>query len=138
MPNVIEMLTADHRHVEQLFGQFADTGDEETAATVCDELTVHTQIEESIVYPALRRLDGGEDLVAESLREHDEAKQLIAQVRSAAGEELVDLMDELEQSVEHHVSEEESEAFPKLEQLGDEQLDEMGVQAQTIKSQQAA
>jgi hemerythrin superfamily protein len=138
MPNVINMLTADHRHVEELFGDFAETGDEQTAATVCDELTVHTQIEESVVYPVLRGLDGGEDLVEESLREHDEAKQLIEQIRSASGEELSDLMDELEQAIEHHVSEEEAEAFPKLEQLDDERLDEMGAEAQTIKSQQAA
>jgi hemerythrin superfamily protein len=128
MPNVINLLTEDHRRVEELFGEFAESGDEATARTICDELTLHTEIEETLVYPVMREVD--EEMTEEAIREHAQAKQLIQQIRTASGDELVDLMEELEAAIEHHVGEEEGEAFPKLEeQLGEERLEELGENA---------
>ena len=138
MANVIDMLTEDHRRAEGLFEEFAETGDEQVAAMVCNDLTLHTEIEERAIYPALRQLDGGEQLVEEALREHNEAKQLIERIRGTAGDELTDLMDELEAAVEHHVSEEESEVFPKLETLGTARLSDLASQAADIKATRAA
>src|SRR5437868_15204270 len=52
----LAMLRADHRKVEQLFGAFekAKTNDEKSdlAEQICNELMVHTLLEEEIVYPA--------------------------------------------------------------------------------------
>jgi hemerythrin superfamily protein len=132
VPNALDLLTGDHRLVEQLFGEFQDTGDEQVAFQICDELTVHTSVEEQAVYPSLRELDG--DLAAEAEQEHTEAKQLIERVRSASGDQLVELMDELEQAVMHHVQEEEGQAFPKLQELGEERLAEMGDAIEALKA----
>ncbi len=132
MANVINLLTQDHRDVEELFGDFAESGDETTARAICDMLTMHTEIEERIVYPDLRRID--QAMAEEAEREHAQAKDLIQQIRGATGDELVGMMDELEAAVEHHVSEEESEAFPAMEeQLDESRLDEMGEQAEAMK-----
>jgi hemerythrin superfamily protein len=124
MPNALEVLVDDHRMVAELFDTFVRTGDDQTAFTICDELTVHTRVEEELVYPELRRLDAG--LAEEAEREHARAKQIIERMCRSTGVELIDLVDELRQVVEHHVSEEEMKAFPHLEQLGDERLEQLG------------
>ena len=55
-PDAIALLKADHRKVEELFADYEATkgdGKKKTlAAQICMELTVHTQIEEDIFYPA--------------------------------------------------------------------------------------
>jgi hypothetical protein len=48
------------------------------ADKVCGMLTVHTQIEEEIFYPAAREAGLGEDMMDEAWVEHDGAKALIA------------------------------------------------------------
>src|ERR1700742_3534951 len=52
----IALLSADHRHVEQLFAEFEKATEsskkQQLARQVCDELVVHTLLEEEIFYPA--------------------------------------------------------------------------------------
>ena len=56
----IEMLKEDHAKVKKAFKEFEsmDRSDTETCRqlvqTVCDELKVHTTLEEEIFYPAVR------------------------------------------------------------------------------------
>ena len=72
------------------------------------ELTVHTQIEEDIFYPAC---EGAveEDLLKEAYVEHDGAKVLIAEIEAGNPED--DFYDAkvtvLSEMIEHHVEEEE-------------------------------
>jgi iron-sulfur cluster repair protein YtfE (RIC family) len=130
MPDVIEILTGDHRQVERLFEQFRASGDAAVALEICDELTVHAMIEEELVYPVASAKGGYQGLVQEAREEHDEAKGLVAQIESgvAGGKDVSDLVHQLEESVRHHVEEEESELFPKMndavpgivEQMGEE------------------
>ncbi|MBL0419293.1 hemerythrin domain-containing protein [Ramlibacter sp. AW1] len=121
-----ELLDADHLAVKHLFVEYArlakampaeSTADREALARkICDELTVHTQIEEDIFYPALRQAapDAG-DVIDEGIEEHHEAKVLISQIRElgTAGAEMDKLVAELARAVEHHVKEERDELFPK-------------------------
>jgi hypothetical protein len=79
----IDMLSADHRHVEQLFSSFEEAADEEQksqlAAQICTELMVHTLIEEEIFYPACRgHMEEG--LLDEAQVEHDGGKALIMEI----------------------------------------------------------
>ena len=53
MPDPFSILIEDHREVERLFQQFAQTNDPEVAVQICDELTVHAMVEEELVYPLL-------------------------------------------------------------------------------------
>jgi hemerythrin superfamily protein len=122
--DAIELLLADHRNVEKLFKQYEklveDEGSynekESLAATICAELTVHTQIEEEIFYPAARNILDEEDLVDEAIVEHASAKDLIAQLADMSpDDELYDAkIKVLSELIEHHVEEEEDEMFPKL------------------------
>ena len=111
--DAIALLKDDHRTVEELFAQFENAQGEgrkqKLAQQICMELTVHSTIEEEIFYPAcLGKVD--EELLKESLVEHDSAKLLIAEI--AAGEGQSDDFFEskvkvLQEQIEHHVEEEE-------------------------------
>lgn len=96
---------------------------------ICDELTVHTQIEEEIFYPAAREALDEQDLLDEAEVEHASAKELIAQLESMEpDDELYDAtVTVLGEYVNHHIKEEQEEMFPKLKKakldtqtLGDE------------------
>jgi hemerythrin superfamily protein len=136
VPSALEVLAADHRTVEDLFRRFRESGDESTAAQICDELTVHTQVEESLVYPELQRIDA--TLEQEARAEHAEARELIERLRAMSGGDIVDLMRRLEDAVTHHVSEEEAMAFPQLEALGAERLDALGQEIVDAKARLGA
>lgn len=121
------LLDADHLAVKHLFVEYArlayapaaqDAGDRAgIAATICDELTLHAQIEEEIFYPALRKaVPAAADVLDEARAEHERAKVLIAQIRDLG--DLADpamdaLVAALARTIEDHVKEERDELFPK-------------------------
>ena len=116
------LLTADHQRVKSLFKEFEslkDEGDDDQKATlvetICNELTVHAQIEEEIFYPALRDAIDDEDLMDEADVEHASAKQLIAQLEQLeVGSDHYDAtVTVLGEYIDHHVKEEEGEMFSK-------------------------
>ena len=136
MPDVIQLLNQDHRKVEQLFSEFETSKSWQVCRQICDELEIHTQLEEELVYPSLATIDGKLEQQAEE--EHDEAKQLIAKIRQGGqgASTLVDTMTELKKAFEHHVEEEESEAWPKLrDELGRTTLGEIGTKVELRKRQ---
>jgi hypothetical protein len=120
-----QLLMADHREVKAMFQRYqklADAGaqDDERmllASQICVALTVHTQVEEEILYPAARKaLTKDQDIVDEAWVEHAGAKSLIAQITGMGSDEpLYDAkVKVLGEYIDHHVKEEEGEYFPKL------------------------
>lgn len=120
-----DLLDADHKAVKKLFKEYEElTGSrarsaiqkkKDLAQQICQELTVHAQIEEEIFYPALREAIKETDLLDEAAVEHQSAKELIAQIQ-AAGEpdEMFDAkVKVLGEYIDHHVKEERGEIFPK-------------------------
>jgi hemerythrin superfamily protein len=123
----IPMLIADHKRVAKLFAEFAALSDEGTDAekskivtAICQELIVHTTLEEEIFYPAVRAAIDDEDQMDEALVEHDGAKQLIAQLQQAnADDDLYEAkVTVLGEQIDHHVTEEEGSMFPKARHAG--------------------
>ena len=137
-----QLLDADHIAVKHLFVNYArlaaspdeaNTRTQRTALArmICDEITVHAQIEEEIFYPALREALGKDaDLVDEATAEHQEAKQLIADIRAMgeADAAMDTLVAELNVAIEHHVKEERDELFPKAKAAPELDLQALGEQ----------
>lgn len=136
MSTTVELIKQDHRKVEQLFKQFRETQDPDIADQLCVELTVHTRLEEELLYPRLRaEVDAKEAQHAQE--EHDEAKQIIQQIQNgdATGRQLTDLVTKLEDAVTHHVKEEETEVLPDMEKKIGPELETMFDEVVQRKSQ---
>ena len=120
-----DLLDADHKAVKKMFKEYEELTEsrarttsqkkKELAQQICQELTVHAQIEEEIFYPALRAALKETDLLDEAAVEHQSAKDLIAQIQAAS--EPDDMFDAkvkvLGEYIDHHIKEEKGEIFPK-------------------------
>ena len=139
--SAIELLKSDHREVAALFAEFESADpdtQEDLAETICQQLTVHAQIEEEILYPAAKEALAGEDadLVNEAEVEHDSAKDLIAKIEGmdSSEESYKATVKVLSEYIKHHVKEEETELFPLLED-SDLDLEEMGTELAERKAE---
>jgi hemerythrin superfamily protein len=120
-----DLLDTDHKNVQKMFKEYEELTNSrarsagqkkmDLARQICMELTVHTQIEEEIFYPALRGAVKETDMLDEATVEHQSAKELIAQLQEAS--EADDMFDAkvkvLGEYVNHHIKEERSEMFTK-------------------------
>ena len=77
--------------------------------------------------------------VTEASEEHKEARQLIGRIRNTQDEDhLTELMTQLEEAIQHHVREEESEMLPKARrELPPDRLAELGEQFEHAKESAA-
>jgi len=114
------LLKADHKLVNLLFAQYesarSSTKKQAIVAQICEELTVHAQIEEEIFYPQVKAALKDKELIPEATVEHATLKELIAQIQDCEPEgEMYDAkVKVLSEYVKHHVKEEQNEIFPKV------------------------
>ncbi len=138
--NAIELLTQQHREVEELFEEFETAGEgarktkERTCQQIGDALAVHATIEEKIFDPESKQANT-EELLRESVEEHLAMKKLLADIMES---DLDDpqyeaKMKVLKEQVEHHVEEEERELFPLVgKSCSKEELEDMGGRMQEL------
>lgn len=133
--DAIALLKEDHREVEKLFEEFKDAKGEgrkqKLARKICLELIVHSEIEETIFYPACEGTVE-EDELKEGYVEHDAAKLLIAEIEAneSGDDEFFDTkVHVLQEEIEHHIKEEEGPGgiFSQARK-GKLDLDELGEQ----------
>jgi iron-sulfur cluster repair protein YtfE (RIC family) len=134
------LLDDDHNKVARLFQQYKQAHQENQqrvlAQQICQELQVHTQIEEEIFYPAYRAATRDDELVDESQHEHDEAAQLIARIEQAPTDAR--LMLELEDAVLHHINDEREKMFPRARKAPGMNLAQLAQQLLARKSELTA
>ncbi len=140
--NPVELLMKDHQTVAKLFEQVQSAEDERAKGRIFQhikaELEAHTHIEETVFYPAVQRAEGLDEMVLEAFEEHKEVKNLLLEISTLidGNESLDSKLKELEQSVEQHVLEEESELFPRVEEMFEEaELNRLGNEMQTMKKE---
>jgi hemerythrin superfamily protein len=111
--DAVALLKADHKQVKTWFTQFeksrSDKVKQQLADNICKALTVHTEIEEEIFYPAFLSATKDKDMHHEAVIEHDGAKKLIAQIEesSPADDYFDSKVHVLSEMIKHHVKEEE-------------------------------
>ena len=151
---ITELLQEDHREAEELIerleGLETDLDDEEVGidempqtlfTQLKNALTMHTQVEEQILYPAMKQFDETADLIPEAIEEHQQVDQILEEMSllSPTDDEFQERLEELKENLFHHIEEEEDELFPKAEELcGQEKLEEMGRQMQQLKKGKSA
>jgi hemerythrin superfamily protein len=147
--DALTLLTADHNRVRGLFARFQaaheaedTTTAAELASKIYEELTVHTDIEETVFYPAVTDVDDEvHELVVESLEEHRVMKEMIREARmlSPEDERWAAKVTVCIENTEHHASEEEESMWPLLRKgMSGEQLEDLGSRLEARKRELGA
>jgi hemerythrin superfamily protein len=118
---VIEMLKEDHEKVKGLFEDFESAEGREQAdiaATAIMELEVHADLEEKLIYPAIREHIDEDEMMNEAVEEHHLVHVLIRELKKLKPKDEVfqakfKVLGEL---VKHHIEEEEGEMLPKAQE----------------------
>ena len=134
--DAIVLLKNDHKEIRRLFKQFQGAGENavqrkgKIVKEIIEALTVHTYIENEVMYPEVRKLlPDLEDDVLESYEEHHVADVLCAELHAMEpdDEHFVAKTTVLIENVTHHVEEEEQDWFPKVRDgLSRKQLQDIG------------
>jgi hemerythrin superfamily protein len=146
MPNPITLIKEDHKKVEQLFTAFNELGEgdagrkEDIAKEIIKELAVHAKMEEKYFYPRLKEVVGVDHpkMIEDALAEHHAAKALLLELRVLAVDnpKYASLMKVLEDSVMHHVDEEETTLLPLAEEFFEgKAMDEIGKEMAKYKEE---
>jgi len=145
--NAFTLLKADHKKVAGILEKIEETTEravktrEELFTQLKTELDIHTRIEETIFYPALKDADETRDITLEAFEEHKVVKTLLGELESLGKdkEEWTAKFTVLKENIEHHVEEEEGEMFPKARKvLGDEGAETLGTRMEKAKGEQKA
>src|SRR4051812_48280590 len=136
--DAIVMLKDDHKEILRTFRDFENAGDDalKTKGKLVDRmielLTVHTYIENEVMYPRVRELVPElEDDVLESYEEHHVADVLVMELSAMKpdDERFTAKATVLIESVRHHIEEEEQEWFPQVrDALGRKTLQQLGAE----------
>ncbi len=134
--DAIVKLKDDHKKILRTFKEFEQAGDaaHKTKGRLVEKmielLTVHTYIENEVMYPRVRELVPElEDDVLESYEEHHVADVLVMELAAMkpTDERFTAKTTVLIENVRHHIEEEEDDWFPKVrEALGRKALQELG------------
>ena len=117
---VLTMLKADHKKVKELFAEYEEASprkQQDIAQTTIQELGIHAELEEELIYPAIRQGTKDDTLMNEATEEHHLVHVLIAELKElepsdATFKAKFTVLGEL---VKHHVKEEEGEMFPEAQ-----------------------
>jgi len=144
--NAIDMLIEDHERVKDLLTRLTEST-ERAVKTRTDllqklemEVTIHTELEEQILYPAYKEAGGKEELKMyhEAKEEHRAVDSLVLPDLKATDPSTVQFSGRVKvckELLEHHIEEEESEMFPQARELFDEaRLKEMGEQMTQLRN----
>jgi hemerythrin superfamily protein len=88
-------LKADHQKIATLFSQAEKAQDDQQKRQLFEqiktELEIHTEIEETVLYPALREYEELKEYVLEAVEEHRQVKTLLQEIeRLTDGSEKFD------------------------------------------------
>ena len=143
--DAIVLLKDDHKTILKAFRDFEDAGENahKTKGDLVDKiielLTVHTYLENEVMYPRVRELVPDlEDDVLESYEEHHVADLLVMELTTMkpTDERFTAKTTVLIENVRHHIEEEEDEWFPQVrEALGRKTLQEIGAEMEQARAQ---
>lgn len=136
--NVQDVIRADHNKVNMLFMQIDNTNDpqkiEEYFGQIYKDLSVHSEAEEQVVYPAVRPFYGD---TQELYDEQAEMKTMLEDIKASSPSDgdFKAKVERLKNAVTDHVRQEESEMFAAIRSnCSDEQQERMATEFKSAKS----
>jgi hemerythrin-like domain-containing protein len=144
--NAIEILKADHEKVKSILGQLSESTDRalkkrvELLDKLEMEISIHTRLEEEILYPAFKEAGTKEQdiMYFEAKEEHRTVDSLVLpdlKQTDPGTPEFAGRVKVVKELLEHHIEEEETEMFPQAKKLlGKEKLDDLGAQMEAMKA----
>jgi len=133
-----KLLKQQHDEVKELFKRFEAAGDEgekqELFEQIADDFAAHGEIEEKIFYPAVY-VGPLKEMLQEAVEEHLAAKRVVADLleMGPSDEQFDAKMKVLQELIDHHVEEEETELFPLVRQnFAREELETLGEQMERM------
>ena len=146
-PDAIALLETDHRRLEDLLKQGAETTDRAATTrtgllkTITAELAIHELIEEKLLYPALKKYPEARDIVLEGFQEHHVADLIVKELEDVAtdDEQWGAKFKVLKENIEHHIEEEEGPMFRTARGvMSREELQALGAQMARMKAKASA
>jgi hemerythrin superfamily protein len=136
--DLFEILSDEHQAVRQKINHClrAREFDREEITAICTLLTLHTQVEEKLLYPQLESPRETHDLMVEAEDAHRSLKEYINTLQHAdiSAEVTRNALEEMLQTLEEHVRQEENIVFPRARKLlGDDEIETLGRHAQDMK-----
>lgn len=144
--NAIDLLKADHEKVKAILTQLSESTDRavkkrtELLDKLEMEISIHTQLEEQILYPAFKAAGGKDEaeMYFEAKEEHRTVDSLVLPDLKATDPttpEFAGRAKVVRELLEHHIEEEETEMFPKAKKLlGKVKLDQLGEEMLVMKA----
>ena len=144
--NAIDLLKTDHEKVKGILNQLSESTDRalKKRAELLDklelEITIHTQLEEQILYPAFKEAGGKEkdEMYYEAKEEHRTVDSLVLpdlKSTDPSTPEFAGRVKVVKELLEHHIEEEETEMFPQAKKLlGNAKLEELGKEMEVMKA----
>lgn len=144
--NAIDILKTDHEKVKGILSQLSESTDRALKKRVelLDklelEITIHTQLEEQILYPAFKEAGGKEqdEMYYEAKEEHRTVDSLVLpdlKSTDPSSPEFAGRVKVVKELLEHHIEEEETEMFPQAKKLlGNAKLEELGKEMEVMKA----
>lgn len=144
--NAIDLLKADHEKVKSILSQLSESTDRavkkrtELLEKLELEVSIHTQFEEEILYPAYKAAGGKAEaeMYYEAKEEHRTVDSLVLpdlKGTDPTSPEFAGRVKVIKELLEHHIEEEETDMFPHAKKLlGKAKLDELGDQMLTLKA----
>lgn len=134
-PSITNMIRTDHTHILATFHKYRNDKPAQTRQALvnmaCLSLSIHTQLEEEIFYPALRSVGLSSPALDKSVPEHSEMRRLMDVLGAADAHDPTydSTFMELMRTVMHHVADEETILLADAERsIEPEKLAELGAE----------
>jgi iron-sulfur cluster repair protein YtfE (RIC family) len=133
--DAITLLTDDHKRLKKMLAEGEETTERakktrtELFERLKDALLSHEQMEEVVLYPALKAHPKARDMALEAFEEHHVVDEILEELGNTpvTDETWAAKFTVARENLEHHMGEEEDEMFPNCRKMfSKEELERMG------------
>ena len=141
--DALTLLKEDHDRVKKMLAEGESTTERgektrtELFTRLKDALTAHEQMEEEVLYPALRSHPQARELALEGYEEHHVVDMILEELEQTpvSDEQWGAKFKVAKENIEHHIEEEETQMFPATRRaFSRDELEKMGARMAEIQA----